>query len=307
MNKSDIKDLQKKLGVILNISLSIDGDYGPATKKAVKIFQKDYNLFSDGVAGRHTLAKLDTIYKKSTPKSNLLTLGKRRFVIFVDAGHSGISDVGEYLTSGKQSYHKNTLLHKEGHYYEGFENRLIAEAFIEQCTEAGIMCIRTYHPVQDWSLSKRVDIVKSYLRRGYYGYLHSFHSNAIHHTNSITKLNSTRGFMVFTTRGNDVSDVIAQIHFDNVDRALDGTWNIRANTSDGDSDFEANFQILIDKALKEFGDAFGSVLEEWGFHTSKEDCLFIVSAEGRKIRVECALKTAKQVKILMTRKIEANV
>ena len=288
-----IKNLQYKLKKVLNQSLSVDGVAGPSTKKAVQLFQSLYGLEVDGVAGAKTKSKLDQVYLMMFQEnSNLLHFGGKRFVVFVDAGHGGIDENGLYVTPGKRAYHEGEEMHERGHYYEGFENRLIAEAFIDACNSYGIMCIRTYHPYKDTPLSERAEIVRSWLRRGYYGYLHSFHSNAISSSNSSEKLDATRGFMVFNTTGNNFSDQIATRHFDNVKAVVGvGNWNYRSQDSDGDVDYEVNFQILRETDLKEFY-SFGAILEEWGFHTSKTDAKFIIDPINRKKRVEAALRTA---------------
>lgn len=286
----NVKDLQYKLKKVLNRNISVDGDYGNTTKQAVWDFQKLYNLYVDGIAGEKTLSVLNRAYEAlHVDNSSLLTLGNKRFVIFVDAGHGGINDNGSYTTLGKRAYHSGHGLHERGHYYEGFENRIVAEAFIEACTERGIMCIRTYHPWKDTSLSARTELIRSYLRRGYYGYLHSFHSNAIASSNSASKLESTKGYMVFNTRGDSFSDDIATQHFKHVKEEVGNNWNYRTQMSDGDVDFEANFQMLRETDLSEFED-FGAILDEWGFHTSAADCQFII--DTREQRVNACLKTA---------------
>jgi N-acetylmuramoyl-L-alanine amidase len=122
--------------------------------------------------------------------------------------------------------------------------------------------------------------------------MHSFHSNAIAETNSPAKLESTDGFMVFTTKGNTLSDEIATQHFKHVQaNVLD--WNLRTERIDGDNDFEANFQVIRETDLKEFN-KFGAILDEWGFHTSGKDCEKIMST--RTQRVKACLETAKWVK-----------
>jgi len=300
-----VKNLQYKLKKVLNRSLSIDGDYGPSTEAAVKLFQSLYGLKPDGYAGPITNAKLLKVYKAMfSDNSDLLHFGKRRFVVFVDAGHGGINENGNYVTPGKRAYHKGETMHERGHYYEGFENRLIAEAFIEACTDAGIMCVRTYHPYKDTSLATRSEIIRSWLRRGYYGYLHSIHSNAISTSkNSAKKLNATRGFMVFSTIGSNFSDKIATQHFKNVQSIIGAdNWRYRTQMKDGDEDYEVNFQILRETDLKEF-EWFGAILEEWGFHTSKTDSKFIIDPKNRKKRVEAALATAKWVKKKLDKKL----
>ena len=295
-NKKAVKNLQYKLRKVLNISLSVDGDYGPSTKRAVISFQSLHGLKQDGVYGKITEKHLDNLYKALYQQnSELLNFGKRRFVIFVDAGHGGINEKGMYVTPGKRAHHKGYKMHERGHYYEGYENRLTAEAFIEACTEAGIMCIRVYHPYKDTSLSDRTEIIRSYLRRGYYGFLLSFHSNAISSKNNPQKLANTTGFCVYTTHGDTHSDKIADAHFDHVKQTIGpNNWYYRKQLKDDDNDFEANFQILRESDLHEFH-WFGAILEEWGFHTSKHDANFIINPEMRKKRVQAALKTARWV------------
>ncbi len=290
---SNVKDLQYKLKKVLNKRITIDGDYGEGTKKVVWEFQELYNLYVDGIAGTNTIAVLNKAYKAMhINNSNLLTFNKNRFIVFVDAGHGGINDSGEYVTPGKRGYHKELNLHDGGHYYEGYENRIVAEMFIEELTKNGIMAIRTYHPYKDTSLSSRTELVRSWLKRGYYGYLHSFHSNAISSTNSASKLENTVGYCVYSTRGDNLSDKITEQHFNNVKAAV-SDWKFRTQSSDGDSDFEANFQLLRETDLKEF-DKFGSILDEWGFHTSGKDCQKIMGT--RNERVSACLKTAQWVK-----------
>lgn len=297
MDKTAVKDLQYKLRKVLNISLSVDGDYGPSTSRAVRQFQYSHGLSVDGIAGTKTLGQLNLIYRHTFKlNSDLLHFGTRRFVVFVDAGHGGIDDNGRYVTPGKRAYHKDLILHERGHYYEGFENRLAAEAFIEACTQKGIQCIRTYHPYKDWSLSERTEIVRSYLRRGYCGYLHSFHSNAISRKNSVAKLRDTVGFMVYSTRETNFSDQIAEQHFKHVKQVIGAdNWTYRTQLKDGDVDFEANFQILRETDLQEFN-WFGAILEEWGFHSSSKDVQFITNNDNRFKRVEAGLKTALWVR-----------
>lgn len=294
---SAVKSLQYKLRKVLNRSLSIDGDYGPSTEAAVRLFQSLYGLYVDGHAGPKTNKKLSEVYSALFKRnSDLLHFGKRRFVVFVDAGHGGIDENGKYVTPGKRAYHKGEKMHERGHYYEGYENRLIAEAFIEACTNEGIICVRTYHPYKDTSLSTRTEIIRSWLRRGYYGYLHSFHSNAISSSNSAEKLDATRGFMVFNTRGTNFSDKIADQHFKHVKETVGDEWKYREQSKrDGDVDFEVNFQILRETDLQEFY-WFGAILDEWGFHTSRTDAKFIIKPENRIHRVHACLKTAKWVK-----------
>ena len=62
---SDVKDLQTKLKKLGYYDAYVDGDYGDTTVAAVKTFQKKYNLTADGIAGKETLKKLDSVYENA--------------------------------------------------------------------------------------------------------------------------------------------------------------------------------------------------------------------------------------------------
>jgi N-acetylmuramoyl-L-alanine amidase len=301
MKKGDkgnkVKNLQRKLNKIMSVALVVDGHFGQDTHLIVLRFQEQNNLTQDGIVGRVTMSAINNQYLQIMESSNLMTFGKNRFVVFVDAGHGGIDDSGRYTTSGKRAYHDGVELHDNGNYYEGFENRIVAEQFIQELTSEGIQSVRVYHPYVDTSLSVRTRLVNDYLNRGYYGFLLSFHSNAISSSNSPEKLENTTGFCVYTTKGDTLSDKIAEIHFKNVfDNFTD--WNLRTQQrDDSDSDFEANFQVLRQTDTEQNSGRFGAILEEFGFHTSKKDTEFIIA--NRDKRVHCAVLTAKKVREMM--------
>jgi len=281
---SEVKKLQTKLNEILSIDLTIDGIFGYSTDLAVRNYQRINNLKIDGIIGNITW---NSLFPQSF--NPLASLGSNRFVVFVDAGHSGVDSSGNYLTPGKRAYHPDLTLHGNGYYYEGYENRLVAESFIEKCTAAGIQTIRTYHPYKDTPLSDRVELIKSYLDRGYYGYLHSFHSNAISYKNSKDKLENTIGFMCFTTTKNNHSDIIAWEHIRNVRNKFPDWHYFGGDDPKGDNDIEKDFYI-ISKSELSTQPKYGAILEEFGFHTSSKDCQFIV--DNRESRALAALKTA---------------
>lgn len=56
---NEIKELQKRMNKELNISLVIDGDFGPKTDQAVKNYQQAHNLVVDGLVGAKTRAELN--------------------------------------------------------------------------------------------------------------------------------------------------------------------------------------------------------------------------------------------------------
>lgn len=68
-----VTDMQNKLKKVGVYKGKASGTYDTATKKAVISFQKKYKLKADGVAGRATLSKLDSILKTPTKNTNTVT------------------------------------------------------------------------------------------------------------------------------------------------------------------------------------------------------------------------------------------
>ena len=93
MKKGDkgnkVKNLQKKLNKIMSVALVVDGHFGQDTHLIVLRFQEQNNLTMDGIVGRVTMSAINNQYIQMMESSNLMTFGKNRFVVFVDAGHGG--------------------------------------------------------------------------------------------------------------------------------------------------------------------------------------------------------------------------
>ena len=71
---SAVKDLQTKLKKLGYYDAYVDGDYGDTTVAAVKAFQKKYNLTADGIAGKETLKKLDSVYENASSAKDVDSL-----------------------------------------------------------------------------------------------------------------------------------------------------------------------------------------------------------------------------------------
>lgn len=64
---AQVRQVQQKLKDLGFLKGSVDGDFGEATEKAVKAFQKQYGLTVDGKVGAETLAKLATARATAKP------------------------------------------------------------------------------------------------------------------------------------------------------------------------------------------------------------------------------------------------
>ena len=180
-----------------------------------------------------------------------------RFVVFIDAGHGGVdysTTPPKYhcLAQGKQFQHKGYT------FFEGVWNRLVTDQVERKLERLQIPFIRTYAPIEDWPLSDRRDRVQFYLDAGYKGILISSHANA-------SPKHNARGWEVWTSRGQDKSDRLANILYGRTQTLL-GNKIYRMRTdkwSDGDIDKEANFGILRNQCP--------SILIEHGFFDHPED------------------------------------
>ncbi|MBQ8533769.1 MAG: C40 family peptidase [Clostridia bacterium] len=61
---TDVKRLQLMLNIVDDQSLEADGVFGTKTVTAVRAFQKEHSLGVDGIAGKKTWSKLNSLYDK---------------------------------------------------------------------------------------------------------------------------------------------------------------------------------------------------------------------------------------------------
>lgn len=87
---ADVRELQKLL-VRAHYSVKVDGDFGPSTRSAVKKFQSDSNLKSDGLVGKLTMEKLED-YKQPFEVLDKVTVTEA--VIETDEGRVGAGACG---------------------------------------------------------------------------------------------------------------------------------------------------------------------------------------------------------------------
>jgi peptidoglycan hydrolase-like protein with peptidoglycan-binding domain len=137
-NNADVRTLQIELNK-LGYGLATDGIYGAKTAAAVTDFTA--NEFGKSNATNEVSQSLfDLIKSRANPQ---------KFVVVLDAGHGGIDPkTGLYTTpasNGKRYHHPNAKLHDNGWFFEGVENRIIANVLAEKLTAAGVQVVKAYH------------------------------------------------------------------------------------------------------------------------------------------------------------------
>ena len=165
--------------------------------------------------------------------------------IFLDAGHGGLDSLNQYTTApttGKRFTFSSLLLSprvssilNQKEFLEGVKNRTYCNYLYNTLVASGFNVVRVYNHSADTSLQSRVKAANSYHSEVNRGIYLSEHSNA---ANSLA-----RGFSIFTSRGNTQSDKLASLIYNEWANSF-SNLPIRADNSDGDSDYEADFFVL---------------------------------------------------------------
>ena len=128
----EVRNVQRKLKELGFYKGTVDGDFGEATEKAVKAFQKQYGLTVDGKVGANTMAKLAVA--KATAKPAATATPK---------------------PTEKPSYNSNTYLRNgnSGKQVRQMQERLLALGYLvgvatssyDNATEAGVIAFQRRH------------------------------------------------------------------------------------------------------------------------------------------------------------------
>jgi len=233
--------------------------------------------------------------KKAAVKATKKAAPKPKPLVLIDPGHGGTyvdgDGVTRYITrtGGKfYAWPDGTTV------YEGEQNREVGKALAEELRRMGIATAFTVDPrdPSDPSLGDRVAIANRIVKvnPNHRVILISIHHNA-------AQAHTAKGFEVFTSPGEDDSDELASILFEEFKEAIeDGefvTTKLRPDWSDGDADKEARFSML-------FSDAFASILPELGFYTNAEEAKKILSPDwvkaNAKVIARAVGKFSKRIK-----------
>ncbi len=195
----------------------------------------------------------------------------------LDAGHGGIRN-GQYTTAPAKMHVFDDGLT----FYEGVNNRAIAEALSTLLIAAGIDHAFIHDPELDTPLRERVARANHLYTKDKRCIYLSIHSDAMpdgaHGKGS--------GFSIYTSKGETRSDAIAEIFCDafrseltQFPRLLPGEglgvrFKFRQDRSDGDADKEEDFYVLRNTCCP-------ALLVENLFFDNRKEAEFLLSEDGR--------------------------
>ena len=222
---------------------------------------------------------LKWLESRETKKVIKLNRNMSNYVWLIDEGHGGMNSDGHYTTPEEKSK-QYTFPPDDGHtltVYEGAINRAIGRKLKAMLGLAKIDNFFMADAVVDTPLRERVDTADRLYHQhmtdsGKYCIYVSLHSNKI--TAEISGPSRTAtGYMVFTSRGQTKSDVIAGIF---IDRYKDDAefWPMRKEFADGDADFEADFYVLRKTDCP-------AILLENLFYDEKDQAEYLSSDKGQ--------------------------
>ncbi len=184
----------------------------------------------------------------------------------LDAGHGGITSDGRYTTAPAKMYAFDDGLT----FYEGVNNRAIADELIILMNQAGFDYERVYDQVLDTPLKERVEKANTLHAKGRRCIYVSIHSDAM----PDTAHGKGSGFSIYTSKGNTRSDVIAKIFCDTYGDYLK-EFKFRKDLSDGDADMEEDFYVLRKTNCP-------AILIENLFFDNRKEAEYLTSNAGRQ-------------------------
>lgn len=192
-------------------------------------------------------------------------------IILIDNGHgSNVQGKQSPLLEGS-GLDVWSIFTEKGRFKEWKYTRVIAEDVVSKLKGLGYDARLVVTEKTDISLSERVRRVNTICNK--YGagnvVLVSVHANAV---GDSSQWMNGKGWEAYTTKGKTKSDVLAEFLYKRAEQNLKGR-KIRKDTTDGDSDKEADFYII--KKAK-----CPAVLTENFFYDNQDDLKYLTSDEG---------------------------
>lgn len=178
-------------------------------------------------------------------------------LVLIDPGH-GIDTKGKRSPAGMCAEPGEVAL------FEYMFNRDIALRLMHLLYYAKIPFVNIVQEIEDVSLSRRAIRANAEFEKDPEAFLISIHSNA----------GGGRGLEFFTFFGQSESDVIAEHFYKEAKKIFPGA-RLRTDTSDGDSDKEANFAILRETKCP-------AVLTENFFYDNPLDLSFLLTDRAKE-------------------------
>ena len=267
------------------VNVTADGIFGPNTETAVKLFQCQNGLQADGIVGPKTWAALGYTEDPEPETPNIKPSNKMK--ILIDNGH------GEN-TPGKRS--------PDGKFREYRYTREIAAEVVKQLKAQGYDAELLVPETTDIPLATRAKRANAWCDKlgSKNVCLVSIHCNAA----GSGTWKSAGGWAVYTSPGQTQGDVLATDLWNAANEALknyidtfpvmkeQGHYDskqkpMRADWSDGDPDYEANFYIIAKTKCP-------AALTESLFQDNKKDVEFLESAAGRKAIIDLHVNGIKK-------------
>ena len=198
-----------------------------------------------------------------------------RYNYILDAGHGGFKN-GVYTTDPKKN--KKFKFPDGFEIFEGVINRQITKRLYQKMNTYNIDYSLVYDEVEDWSLTKRVNLAnKIYSKKPNSIYI-SIHSNA----------GNGKGFEIFTSPRQTDSDLVAEIFCDQYKKF--SKFPFRPGLEDGDADKEEKFTVLTDTKCP-------ALLIENLFFDNRKEADYLVSDQGQEEIANLMLDCILQVEV----------
>lgn len=168
----------------------------------------------------------------------------------------------------------------DGKHREYKWSRNICNRVAEELASRDIKVVFTNPTEKEIGLSKRKNFANSLeTKEGEIKFLVSIHNNAAGNGDNWMQ---ARGFEIYTSKGQTLSDKFASIIFQGL-RDDFPNFNARMDTSDGDEDKEENFTVLVGN--------YSAVLLEWLFQDNQKDVELLANEKTNELLVKSLVRS----------------